>query len=263
MNRNDISEIIQGMAARLIARSPAGVGLCLIGGFRHRLLDEGCRRSVDLDYHWAGDLEAKRDEIEGLLRARLLPEIRRCLGHDGDVRRNTGPDADSPFVKTVEVAAYKVGVPGSRIEVPVDITNIPCLDRPIMKTMDGVGYLSVSDADMVEGKVLAFFLRHRIEARDIVDVYFFSSALLPESAMRFREKAARRALREDALRAGLRDMIQARERLVRAIGGILDEQVDSPVAEQVQKAGGAGMVFDDVVDRVRALVGQPPDKEPT
>jgi hypothetical protein len=249
-----LSETIQKMAARLIARAPAGVGLCLIGGYRYRLLDEGCRRSLDLDYHWGGDLAAKQFEIEGLLRARLLPELRRRLGYEGDVRRATGPDAESAMVKTIEIAAYRTGVAGSRIEVPVDITSVPCLDRPVMKTVDGVGYLSVSDVDMVESKVLALFLRHRVEARDMVDVYFFSSAFLPDSAGRLREKAERCGLREAAVREDLRAMVAGREKHVRAIRGVLGDQVDPSVVQQVELAGGPAMVFDAVMDRLRALI---------
>jgi hypothetical protein len=41
---------LQRVVARLIATSPAGVSLLLIGGFRYRLLDNSHRFSVDIDY---------------------------------------------------------------------------------------------------------------------------------------------------------------------------------------------------------------------
>lgn len=41
---------LQRAVARLIAASPAGVSLLLIGGFRFRLLDNSHRLSVDIDY---------------------------------------------------------------------------------------------------------------------------------------------------------------------------------------------------------------------
>ena len=47
---------LQRVVASLIASSPAGVNLLLIGGFRYRLLDNSQRFSVDIDYHWGGDL---------------------------------------------------------------------------------------------------------------------------------------------------------------------------------------------------------------
>jgi len=48
----DVADRIQRIIARLIAENPAGRGLCLIGGYRFRLLDHSPRRSVDIDYHW-------------------------------------------------------------------------------------------------------------------------------------------------------------------------------------------------------------------
>lgn len=58
VERPGIAEQIQRKVAQLVATLPVGVGLCLVGGFRYRLLDRGVRRSVDIDYHWAGDLLA-------------------------------------------------------------------------------------------------------------------------------------------------------------------------------------------------------------
>ncbi len=42
-------ERIQRVIVRMIATSPAGVNLLLIGGFRYRLLDQSQRFSVDID----------------------------------------------------------------------------------------------------------------------------------------------------------------------------------------------------------------------
>jgi uncharacterized protein YbjT (DUF2867 family) len=61
--------------ARVVATSPAGVGLHLIGGFRYRLLDGSQRFSVDIDYHWAGDLDAKQQELLALCRRVILRQV--------------------------------------------------------------------------------------------------------------------------------------------------------------------------------------------
>ena len=92
--RTETIERIQALAAGLIATSPAGHRLCLIGGFRYRLLSRSCRTSLDIDYHWDGDLESKQHEIIDVLRAKLLPEVKRRFVYDGEVRQATGPDAD-------------------------------------------------------------------------------------------------------------------------------------------------------------------------
>ncbi len=56
MERTQIIEEIQKMAAKIVATHPADNRLLLIGGFRYRLLDASARASVDLDYHWPGKL---------------------------------------------------------------------------------------------------------------------------------------------------------------------------------------------------------------
>lgn len=70
--------------------------MLLIGGFRYRLLDHSPRFSVDIDYHWGGDLEAKQRELLGLCRRVILGQVRRELGYEGSASARTGPDADSP-----------------------------------------------------------------------------------------------------------------------------------------------------------------------
>jgi hypothetical protein len=80
-------ERIQSAVATLLATSPSGHQLCLIGGFRYRLLDNSQRFSVDIDYHWAGNLESKQKTISSLLNRKLLPLSQAQFGFDdfGDV----------------------------------------------------------------------------------------------------------------------------------------------------------------------------------
>ena len=130
--------------------------LCLIGGFRYRLLNASARVSADIDYHWEGDLQRKQAEIVDVLRSKLLPEVKRQLGYDGDIRPATGPEAESPAVRIVETAFYRVAEPGSRVEIPIEITRVARLDSPLVRTIAGTVFLTVSDADMIESKILAF-----------------------------------------------------------------------------------------------------------
>src|SRR5438477_2074026 len=98
---------LQRAVAKLVAISPAGVNLLLIGGFRYRLLDNSQRFSVDIDYHWAGDLEAKQRELLALCRRVILGQIRRELGYEGSSSLRTGPDADSPNAKFLDLRFWK------------------------------------------------------------------------------------------------------------------------------------------------------------
>ena len=70
-----IAERVQTLAAAILATHPAGQRLYLIGGFRYRLLNGSARASIDIDYHWEGDLQQKQVEIVAVLRGKLLPSL--------------------------------------------------------------------------------------------------------------------------------------------------------------------------------------------
>ncbi|MFH0983246.1 MAG: hypothetical protein V2A79_17135 [Planctomycetota bacterium] len=244
----EMTEAIQKMAVELLAKSPAGEGMCLIGGFRYRLLDASCRRSVDLDYHWPGDLDKKQAELVALFRKKLLPLIRDRLGYDGSVSAAAGPEADSAFVKTVEIAVWQADGPLGRVTVPLDITRILCTDKPVVRTVDGVVYLSASDADMVESKVVALFARAHLAERDLVDIFLFQDKFVPDSVRRVREKLLKAAVMEDAVSRALGKMAADRAVHVRNINGIVSGQLEPQAAAHIRKAGGAGMIFDQGMD---------------
>src|SRR5690349_12427670 len=98
---------LQRTVARLVASSPAGVNLLLIGGFRYRLLDRSQRFSVDIDYHWSGDLEAKQIELLNLCRRVVVGEVHREFGYDGAASALKGPEADSPNAKFIDLRFWK------------------------------------------------------------------------------------------------------------------------------------------------------------
>ena len=106
---SEVSERIQRMVAAFVATQSAGTGLRLVGGFRYRLLDRGVRRSVDIDYHWHGDLLAKQGELIAAFGRRLLPDVRRRLGLEGSVSPARVADQESPAVATIDLAFWKLG----------------------------------------------------------------------------------------------------------------------------------------------------------
>jgi hypothetical protein len=242
-----ISEAVQKLAVQILATYPAGEGLCLIGGFRYRLLDASCRRSLDIDYHWTGNLETKQAEIVKLFRKKLLPLVRTRLGLEGGVTPANGPDADSPAVKTVELAVWQEHGSHGRITIPVDITRILCEDKPIVRTVDGVVYLSASDADMAESKVLAIFARLRLEERDLIDLFLFQDKLPPDAAGRVNRKLQQLNLTPSQVVTALRKIAADRNYHIRNLESILKDQVDPPAAAAIRAAGGAETVFDQVL----------------
>ena len=148
--RTDVTERLQRMVVRLIATSPAGQGIALIGGFRYRFLDHGARRSLDVDYHCSADLTERQDQLLRLFSRRLLPEANRTLGVSGTAAAAHGPDAESPTVRTIDLAFWGGSESVGRIEFPVEITRIVCLDPTEVRTADGVVYTTPSDADLIE-----------------------------------------------------------------------------------------------------------------
>jgi hypothetical protein len=252
-------EGIQKLAAGVIATSPAGHRLCLIGGFRYRLLSHSCRTSLDIDYHWDGNLDGKQMEIVDLLKSKLLPEVKRRFGYDGTVSPASGPDADSPFVRTVLAAFCRTGASADRIELPVEITRITCLDKPVVRTVAGTVYLTASDADMVESKIIALFNRGFLEARDILDLFLFQDSFIADSAQRLRTKFVRLQISSAAVSDRCGRLLKNRAVHVRAINAIIDDQVDAAVAATLKAAGGGNMIFDTVVtllgDKLEILRG--------
>jgi len=248
------SELIQALIVKTLATNPAGHRLCLIGGFRYRLLDDGARRSMDVDYHWDGDLEAKQQEVIEALQARLLPEVQARYGYDGAVGAAKGPDAESISVKTVRVALRPKGTTGHVISIPVEITRIECLDPPIVRTVKGTVCLTASDADMVESKVISLLNRVHVQAQDIVDLFLFQDAFLPDSPQRLGVKLSRMKISDAAVDRRLAHLQRYREMHARAIEGVIDEQIDASVAVNLKAAGGGATVLDAVLDRVTGLV---------
>lgn len=246
---------IQAEVAKLLATQPEGRQLCLIGGFRYRLLDGSCRRSQDIDYHWEGDLAEKQRSVAELLKRRLLPEIKRKIGYDGDVRCGGEPMGESPVVEVVELAFYALDRPGSRLEIPLEITRIPCLDRPMVRTVDGTVYLTVSDADMVESKAIALLNRPFTQARDFLDLFLFQNQLQQDSDNRLKQKFQMMSLSPRVIVKRLDHLSEMAAVHEREIDQIIETQVDPNTADHLTVAGGGkmvrGLVWRLLIDRLK------------
>lgn len=249
---NNLLEQIQEMAAKLVAGSPPGRNLALAGGFRYRFLDHSVRISRDIDYHWSGDLAVKQNELLGLFQRRLLPEIKRRLNLNGSAQPGTGMDAELPFVRTVNLAFWEENVPYSRIEVPVEITRVICLDPPITRTVGGAVYLALSDADMIESKILAVFNRHVLEHRDLVDIFLFSNTLLPKSSQRVAHKCSELGISRQKIEERIVDLHKRGDYHARSIQAVIDSQLDSVPASNIGASGGALKLLRSVIAIIEA-----------
>ncbi len=255
--KKDIPSIVEGiqtLAATLVATHPVGHRLCLIGGFRYRLLNASARMSADVDYHWEGDLRRKQAEIVDLLRSRLLPEVKRQFGCDGDIGPAAGPEAESPAVRIVETAFYRVAEPGSRVEIPIEITRVARLDPPLVRTIAGTVFLTVSDADMIESKILAFLNARFCRVRDVLDVFLFQDALRPDAPARLSQKLKTLALPLAEAIETLGRFETNRAVHVREIERLLGDQVAPAATANLRAAGGGAMIWDSVLPLLRDML---------
>jgi hypothetical protein len=225
----------------LVATSPAGVKLLLIGGFRYRLLDNSQRFSVDIDYHWEGDLEAKQRELVGLSRRVILGRVRRELGYEGAASARTGPDADSPNARFVDLRFWKGN---SHIEIPLEVTRILCLDPPTIRTAGGTVHPTPSDADLIESKVIAVLNRIFLQHRDLVDLFLYGDKLRPDSPARLQQKLAKMQVGPETVARRLQDLQGNRDYHATAIQKVIDEQMDSTALQQMNAGGGGRAILD-------------------
>lgn len=242
----EISERIQRMIAAAVATQPAGAGLRLVGGFRYRLLDGGVRRSIDVDYHWHGDLVAKQEELIAAFGRRLLPDVRRQLGMEGSVAPARVAGHESPAVATIDLAFWKLGSSLGRIEIPVDILRIECADPPAARTADGIVYRTASDADMLESKVIAIVARTHLEHRDLIDLHLFANHTAPDAAARIRKKLERLPVGEELVRRRLDDLARSPDHHAKTIDAVIRSQLDPPAAASLVNSGGGRAVLESV-----------------
>lgn len=238
---------IQKMTARLVATNPVGYRLCLIGGFRYRLLDQSARMSTDIDYHWEEDLGNKQHELVIVFQRKLIPEVKRQLGYDGTALEATGIEAESPAVKIVNLAFWKPDVPYSRIEVPVEITRIICHDKMTARAAEGVVYPTASDADLIESKIISVFNRRVLQHRDLLDIFLFAGQLISESPERIMKKMDELGIGKKDIQSRLNDLEKSFGYHVKTIDQIIDSQFEPESAANLKAAGGGEMILKEII----------------
>jgi hypothetical protein len=207
-------------------------------------------------------LARKQGEIVDLLQRELVPAAEHRHGCRGSVWAETGRDADSAFVRTVGCSFAGGDAGETPIGIAVEITRIPCLDPPVVRTARGVVYLTVSDTDMVESKVVALLNRVHIQDRDMVDLFLFQDALAADSGRRLRAKLSQVGLNEMAVRRGMVRLARYPELRARSIDRVVDEQLDDPAAANITAAGGGEAIFAAVRDILAHRLGLGGGAEP-
>ena len=197
------------------------------------------------------DLEEKLDKVISLFRQKLLPQVKERFRYEGTVAPAQGPDADTPLTKTINLAFYIKDFAYSRIEIPVDIMTIEALDEPIPRTRDGVVFLTRSDQDIIESKVIALLNSIFVRDRDIVDIFLFEEKLARDSAERIATKLTRLGLDSSKVTRQIQGLLDARVVRTRGIAEIIETQLDPQAADNINRGGGANAVFDHVMTILR------------
>ena len=231
---------LQRVVAKLIATGPAGVKLLLIGGFRYRLLDNSQRFSVDIDYHWDGDILQKQQELLTYCKRIVLKEVKRLFGYEGAASSRKGPDAESPNAAFIDLRFWNAR---RAIEIPIEITRIVRLDPPTIRTANGTVHPTASDADLIEAKILAVLNRLNLQHRDFVDIFLYGDCLRPDSSERMRQKISALGINAEAIRKRLGDLEQNARYHATAIQKVIDTQIEPSVAQQMNFGGGGQTVL--------------------
>ena len=179
----------------------------------------------------------------------IVGEIRRELGYEGSVSLGTGPDADSPNARFVDLRFWKGDL---TIEIPLEVTRIVCLDPPTIRTAGGTVHPTPSDADLIESKIIAVLNRVFLQHRDLVDIFLYGDKLRPDSAARIERKLTELELPPESFAPRLKDLRENREYHAAAIQKVIEQQVEAMVAQQMN-AGGGGRA---VLDAALALIGR-------
>ncbi len=121
----------------------------------------------------------------------------------------------------------------THVEIPLEVTQIVCLDPAIIRTAGGTVHPTPSDADLIESKVIAVLNRIFLQHRDLVDIFLYGDKLRPEMV-------AQR----------LKDLQENREYHATAIQKVIDQQMEPTVAQQMNSGGGGRAVLDPALNLI-------------
>jgi hypothetical protein len=138
----------------------------------------------------------------------------------------------------------------THIEIPLEVTQIVCLDPSIIRTAGGTVHPTPSDADLIESKVIAVLNRIFLQHRDLVDIFLYGDKLRPDSPARLKQKLAKMELRPEMVAQRLKDLQENRAYHATAIQKVIDQQMDPTVAQQMNSGGGGRAILDSALNLI-------------
>lgn len=253
----------QHLMVRSLARSSSvGAGLLLVGGSHYSVLKESSRISRELDYRTEGDLTAQRARVLCAIRERVIPDLKRRYGVDA-IAGESDDKEPSPFVRSLQVAFNAPGLPKPVVVGVdcVDINLIPLADEATYVVLDGTIIPTISDADMVESKILSIFNRVFLEYRDIVDVFLFQADLRKDSAERLLIKFSKLGLDGDAIARRMKSMYENFEVHASGVDGVLESDFEEKQLQYLRAQGGGTGILRKVLELLSGRLQLPGGKD--
>jgi hypothetical protein len=106
---------------------------------------------------------------------------------------------------------------------------------------------------MIESKIVAVFNRITLKHRDVVDIFLLRDSLLKNSSARLKAKLQLLDISGEHISKRIKDLREHSEYQTRAIQNIIDTQLDTAAANQINDAGGGGLILRTVLDILEDL----------
>ena len=175
------------------------------------------------------------------------------VGSEKRAQRSRPVAADSSNAKFIDLGFWKGDL---HVEIPLELTQIVCLDPPTIRTAGGTVHATPSDTDLIESKIIAVLNRLVLQHRDLLDVFLYADKLKPDSPARMKQKLAKIQLPAETVMRRLKDLQDNQQYHATAVQKVIDEQVETTVAHQINVGGGGKTVLDSVLS-VMMRVCQP------
>src|SRR5438132_10429062 len=101
-----------------------------------------------------------------------------------------------------------------------------------------------SDTDLIESKIIAVLNRLFLQHRDLVDIFLYEDKLSADSPARLKRKLRKLQLRAASITDRLKDLQDNRDYHATAIQKVIDQQMETTVAQQMNAGGGGRTVLD-------------------
>ncbi len=236
---------IQKIFISSFAVSTVSVGMYLIGGLKFYLLNNSPRLSNDIDFHYEKDLAIKKNELKAFILNSFLPMMKRDHNITGHILPNH-PEEESINLKVIHI--FLTQEDKTSFDLPIEITKIICFDKKNIETFNGKIIGVVSNADLIESKVIAFFSRYYFQARDLVDIWLFKNMFLKDSGKRIFKKLNLLSIDNKTIKNKITDLKNNKTYHTKQIKEVFLTQTSEQINSQIENAGGFNVVLDQIIN---------------